>query len=267
MSRLERVFGLSIDEEVQWGTALADLNDGMICGGIESGVLCDIPEGNKLPWSLEDKLFLEERVSDGLLALHHKRPEFFTEAVRIGISSIGVIDRQERLLVSVARKNWVTRKTEGIDRPFLVDFKSLFLHGGPSARLFPNIKKLGQITAQNDAPARCLTEYVNAYEANTQPDSLLYLMVGKGVNGAIVLSGDFLQCLDTPNLGIVDRNCTLTINSLIPITVDARRISAALRAFCRTLDFGSSGAGIICGSYIPTIALGISPHGTSRKWR
>jgi len=200
MPRLERVFGLSINEEIQWGTALADLEAGVMHEGYESDILCPIPAG-KLPLKPEDTLFLEQAIADGLNDLHRKRPDIFEETVRIGISCIGVINRQDRVLVSIARKGWVTERNRKGKRPFLVDFKYLCLGGQGKPKLFPRVTHIDQIIAQNDASARCLTEYIYGFDKKTRPKSLLYLMAGEGVNGSIVLSGDFPSMIGHPEFG------------------------------------------------------------------
>lgn len=206
-----KIFGLSITEQVEWGVAHAV--KGNLVGEIEKGVLPDIPTGN-LPHHPGKFVDIENLIRTRLVELQRTRPDLFEDVTGIGVSTIGVVSRRRLLLENVPRKNW-----KKPNHNHIISFRSLFLEPlKDGAILFPTVNDWSQIVVQNDASARCLTESIYRSEKSDIAQSLLYLMIGEGVNGAISYRGDLLEMerhsemghclpqLDLADVGFDDRH-------------------------------------------------------------
>lgn len=198
------IFGLSLTEKIEW--ALASATEGKIDdGSIKLGVLCkDLPQG-LMPIDGQDPIYLQTVLRDALLRRYkEKSPIFFDEDGNprkfegLGVSTIGVVKPDRLLLESIARKPWYPLTKDGA----IVDFGALFqVRGQDEEYLFPCSLDDDRVMVQNDAPARCLTEYLYGYDEGDRPESLLYLMVGEGINGAAVFEGDLPHMLRHPEMG------------------------------------------------------------------
>jgi fructokinase len=183
-----KVFGLSVTEEIEWGVCNA--SEGILLGPIDSGKFEGIPSGN-LPHPEQTYVEIERLIRNRLEGLHQERPHIFADVTRIGVSTIGVVGRTNLSIDSLKRKNW---KKSGASDGEIIDFKQLFLkplRGGKS--LFPLVKSAEQIVVQNDASARCKTEYIYNIGPQLKPLGLLYFAVGEGINGAFARGGDLLE--------------------------------------------------------------------------
>jgi predicted NBD/HSP70 family sugar kinase len=191
------VFGLSITETIEW--VIGQATDGKLDKGYESGILCpDVPPG-LMPINANKPIYLQQHLQEGLQRLHAKRPDLFSRKIEgIGVSAIGVVDQKRQTLESIARKAWEPlRKNKPI-----VDFGELFhVQDNNGDLIFPADTIRNRLSVQNDAPARCLTEYMYGFEGKARPESLLYLMIGEGVNGAVLSDGDLPHTVGHPEFG------------------------------------------------------------------
>lgn len=197
-NEIRKVFGLSISESVEW--AVASVRDGDIVENDnklwEQGTLCELPADRR------QKINLHQHLRDGLKALRARKPRVFDGVEGVGVSTIGVVDREKHQLVSVARKGWNTSSVSR-QRGVLVDFNELFLRGDNGNPFFLRLQE-HEIIVQNDAPARCLAEYAygtHDFDRPQQQRGLLYLMVSEGVNGAFVIGRDLPPMLGHPEMG------------------------------------------------------------------
>jgi hypothetical protein len=105
-----RVFGLAIDEKVRWATAFVDDKT-----EFEEGTFDDI----RIAGAWRPDIDLQEELTLALTELQRERPEILRDCVGVGVSTLGVVDRTEKRLVSVALKNWFAR-----DTGFFADFRA-----------------------------------------------------------------------------------------------------------------------------------------------
>lgn len=184
--KAKKIFGLSVTERIEW--AIDDASDGRPLGNIESDVMSGIPDGN-LPFEPDVYVDIEYRIRKALEALKAECPGIFDQIDGIGVSTIGIVDRDTLRLDNIVRKNWGKRNCS-----YIIDFKELFLAPqSDGSRLFPRIANADQIVVQNDASARCKAEYLYAPPEGPPLSSMLYLMAGEGINGAVVYGGDLLN--------------------------------------------------------------------------
>jgi predicted NBD/HSP70 family sugar kinase len=176
-----RVFGLAIDDKVQWATAYVDDDN-----EFEEGTFDNI----RIEGSWRPNIDLQEELTLALTELQQERPEIFRDCVGVGVSTLGVVDRAKKRLVSIALKNWFPRE-DG----FLADFRVLFHRLGVKCV----IERDNTLSVQNDASAKALAEYYR--EREEVPKTLLYLMFDEGVNGGIIVGKDNLASQGHPELG------------------------------------------------------------------
>lgn len=187
-----RVFALSIDETIEW--AIVDTD--RLGEAPDKPWKLDISDGLKSPKAFSLQKALIER-----LASLKATADFPGEVEAIGISTIGVVDREKRTLArAIPRKPKWTGGTAG-DRLGLVDF------GHVVGRLFPGLlDREGEgsrlLVIENDASAKALAEWTR--RRSRQPEftgSLMYLNFDEGVNGGIIKEdGSFFSELH-PEMG------------------------------------------------------------------
>lgn len=184
-----RLFGLIIDERIQWVSAQVKDQFNLKDIEYESGKI-DISV--EKPFQNELRTYLEKLKKD--------RPTLFSGVSGVGVSAIGVVDTNQSFLVSIARKGWVTLapKTGG-KRPNVVEFKNLFtdMFSGPEGQAF-NLDS--GLVVQNDASAKALAEYF-IMNKNDRRSTLMYLMFCEGVNGGIVRANESLTSERHPEMG------------------------------------------------------------------
>lgn len=191
---LTKVFGLSITEEIEWAVSYA-VENRLREDLFDTGIFSDIPNGN-LPHSRNKFINIESMIRARLIDLRKKRFDLFKDVTGIGVSTIGVVDRSNLRLDSIARKNWSKK-----DSADIIDFENLFLEPLENDDfLFPGVTDKSRIVVQNDASARCVTEYFLEVGQKIK-SGLLYIMVGEGVNGAIAYGGDLPHMLRHSELG------------------------------------------------------------------
>ncbi len=201
MAGARRIFGLSVTEEIEWAVGWAEpdpdrerypegqgkkrapsLRDETVCG-----ILSDIPTGN-IPHPPDELVDIESLILDRLITLRIKKPNYFLDIEGIGVSTIGIANRDKRRLDSVARKNWWKPNADHI-----IDFQKIFRSRLDSGDLlFPKITSDNQIVVQNDASARCLIEYQYGRREQETFSNLLLIIAGEGVNAAFITNDDFL---------------------------------------------------------------------------
>jgi len=176
-----RVFGLAIDEKVQWSTAFVDEKT-----EFEEGTFDQIQIAG--PWRPD--IDLQKELTLALKGLQRERPEIFRDCGGVGISIVGFVDRVKKRLVSVALKNWFPRHNS-----FIADFHEMFHALGVECV----IENDDTLNVQNDASAKALSEYYEQRE--DVAESLLYLMFDEGVNGGIIVGKDNLASQRHPEIG------------------------------------------------------------------
>ena len=112
-----------------------------------------------------------------LINLKFKHEKIFDRIDAIGVSAIGVIDKDGKKIDSLSRKNW---DAPSKNRRFLLDAISIF-KGDDNKFLFKKITE-EKVKIQNDVSALCLLEYF--YGSHDRTQSMLYIGVAEGVNGA-----------------------------------------------------------------------------------
>src|SRR4051812_34240905 len=113
---LQTIFGLSIDEKVQWATALTDGAGGLDFDSIrvrsfDNMAISDLAK---------TELNLEEKLAEALE--NRELAAIFKSCAAVGISTIGVVHPEKKCLLSIALKNWFPNKSD----EYLVDFDNLF---------------------------------------------------------------------------------------------------------------------------------------------
>ncbi|MGA8760911.1 MAG: ROK family protein [Stellaceae bacterium] len=186
-----RVFGLGIDEKVQW--VVADVTSAVAAASdrFESDTF-DIDIAGPSPTPRD----LEAEIRRHLEQLKGKRPALFRDIQGLGVSTIGVVNQIPRRLRSIARKNWIRGKDAG-KLSFLIDFSNLF-RGLFSADV------VSLLEVQNDVTAKALVEYHLSnvvYSTTSEVERLLFLSFGEGVNGGIISKSAPLSSLLHPEMG------------------------------------------------------------------
>lgn len=179
----KKVFGLGIDEKIQW-------------------VLADVPgpratHTDRMTWGTFDidfagathpRINLEDQLRTSLTNLKLTQPELFIGVSAIGVSTIGVVSSGS--LRSLFRKNLVRRK----DGP-LVNFKALFRD------LFDE-EAVESLVVFNDASAKALAEHNLAQEVDpSNAESTLFVTINEGVNGGIIHGSKVLSSSLHPEMG------------------------------------------------------------------
>jgi predicted NBD/HSP70 family sugar kinase len=175
------VFGLSIDEKIEWCLCRAYQNEGKwilsenrahkILGSI-SGDPAELYRDGELFNKLKETLtlFLKSKKVNG-------RGDFVSA---IGVSIVGIADRLNLTLQNVARTDWDKPPSKPI-----VDFRALF--SGMFNKIDVEAKFHG-INIHNETTAKCLAEW-SIQSDNNKVDSLFYVMFSRGVNAAFVADG------------------------------------------------------------------------------
>jgi hypothetical protein len=191
VARPRRVFGLGIDEAVQWVVADVTGPAPAVSDTFEWGTFeIDIAGPSKEP------CFLEIKINECLQDLRRTRPELFDNVEGLGVSTIGVVNQREKRLRSIARKIWIRADSEDLSSPdYLIDFPKLF---SP----FFQGSSLENLEVRNDATAKGLVEYNLSQNPDaSEVESILYLMFDEGVNGGIIVGSSPLSSLLHPEMG------------------------------------------------------------------
>ena len=169
-----RIFGLSVDEQFAWAVIDVDSAEECITSTYRDGLLKDIlSRRTGKPVTLQFHLYNE------LVALKEREPKLFEDVSAVGISCIGIVQRDQNKLINIRRKEWVGKGG------FLVNFvESVAALFGPKVR----------VVSQNDATAKALAEFHWSYRfyregaATARPpvETLCYALFSEGVNAGIV---------------------------------------------------------------------------------
>ena len=179
----QRVFGLGIDEKVQWVVAdvigpRATMTDQMAFGTLAIDVA-----GSSHP-----AIDIGAAIAEALYSLRDERPELFQGVAALGVSTIGIV--KQHALLSLPRKNFAHSSGAA-----LVDFSEVFED-------FFSTAALENLTVLNDASAKALVEHNLAREvSNPDAESTLHLMFDEGVNGGIIVGSRPLASLLNPEMG------------------------------------------------------------------
>jgi predicted NBD/HSP70 family sugar kinase len=184
MNDSQWAFGLSLDEKIEWclnkvrreGTrwVLSNEKDDKIYGEIE------VSTQNLYIHGLHDIL------REHLTMIANSIPNHVIECVTsIGVSIVGLADRDKLQLTSIARKNW--GKPNAIP---VVDFKALFNGVFPNVNVNPSSGR-PLINIHNESTAKCLAEW-SAMAEGDKVSSLFYVMFSEGVNAGFVAHGQAL---------------------------------------------------------------------------
>jgi hypothetical protein len=188
------IFGLSIDEQVQWATALTDGKGGVQFNTIRVGTFEDI----RIAGPERPDFDLQKKLTEALTFLKQS-PEMFKA---VGVSTIGVVDPAEKLLLSIARKNWFPGEPSQEDdpqplRPHLVNFKELF---GKDLGIVSVQEDERKLNVHNETTAAALAEYFKQREQR-ELSKLVYLRFDEGVNGGIIINASALASQLNVELG------------------------------------------------------------------
>ena len=185
MADPQLVFGLSIEKKVHWATALCDPKVGKLSNISKVGTFEDI----HVTGPVRPSFNLQEELATALRGL-----DFIRDCAAIGVSTYGVVNREEKVLSSICLANLLPQKGA-----YLVDFHALFSNtlGVRSVRRNGN-----RLSVQNDATAIALAEYLAQGERNVK-GPLLYLRFDEGVNGGIIIGKEPLHSQFNVEIGHV----------------------------------------------------------------
>jgi predicted NBD/HSP70 family sugar kinase len=172
-----KVFGLSIDETLEWYVAYVTKDGILEKPDPQMGILSTLPKDTDHT-KAGVRSILQTTLRYGLSKLHQGDEHFFDNIKGVGISTIGVVDTKKKLIENIARKHWDDR----------ADFVDLFCKN--AAPFFETPLGIHQIQVQNDSSARALAEY--HYGAKDRPERLFYIAAGEGVNAAAVINGKLI---------------------------------------------------------------------------
>lgn len=172
MADYKWMFGLSLDEKIEWcfrkaskegnGWRLSKKKDDFICGEIGNEVL------EKYKNNFEEMLYDELRKIISRKDIH----EIAEDVYAVGVSAIGLVDRNTRQLFRVARKDW--RSPGKIP---VVEFNPLV------KAIFP---KTNLINIHNESTAKCLAEWQIVKDRGEDISSIIYVFFSEGVNCGVV---------------------------------------------------------------------------------
>jgi len=187
------VVGLSIDEEIVLGASRIKRID-------ERYEFVSQTQPEKIfhifgPEETLHKIPLERMLRSLLVLTKEEDKKFYSisqKTLAIGVSTIGLVNRDTLRLTDIARKNWVDEVNDFGERSCVIDFNRLF-----DEYLFPNLGKMRDIAGverrfinvHNDATAGCFLEYINRPSEAYDTKVLFYIMVSEGINGGLVIDG------------------------------------------------------------------------------
>jgi hypothetical protein len=189
-----KVLALSIDEKIEWALGEVSLSGSVVCR--EKGILAPLSDAA----NGDQDIVIEAELGKALRQLKEDAPHLFQDIAAIGVSTIGVVNIQERRLISIARKRW--KNKEGAS---LIDFQRLLFQANESdPPLFSPSGSYPALIVHNDVIARGLAEAANEKEVTGQaPESLFYLIFGEGVNGGVIYDAALTRAFLNPELGHV----------------------------------------------------------------
>lgn len=177
------LFSLSVDDEIRWLITQANPK------GLHTDdeVLLQHTSVSKL--RSKKNINIEQFLRDELIEISTNHPHYFEQCAGLGVSTAGVVDREQKRLVHGGRLNWQSNNPN-----CLVDFKRLFKD------FFREQLIDKHFLIHNDASAKCLAEYFQTpHEERTA--SVFYITLSEGVNCGIIKDTFSLETQRHPEVG------------------------------------------------------------------
>ena len=177
----EVVFGLSIDEEITWGAIEVNITPRI--PRIEDYNLDTFINGRILAASAPTpKDDIHNFLKQKLILIRARTGNLFERVRSISVSTIGLVDNENKRLVSIQRKSFVPEHSD-----YTLDFVNLF------ANFFPSDVP---ICVHNDATSICMAHYPfddrihkHSTDKHNHSHVLCYVHVSEGINIGLVQRG------------------------------------------------------------------------------
>jgi predicted NBD/HSP70 family sugar kinase len=181
------VFGLSLDQEFEWSFAQAQRS------GLDPWTISSA-KADRRSGSIPTAIVDQHRTKVGTLLKDYmhsviKReigPEIMDSVRAVGVSAVGIVDRERFLLHRAALESWGIPEKEP-----LADFNDIF--NGLFAK---NVA----IDIHNETTAKCLAEWATI-DKKEDVSGLLYVLFSEGVNAGFVLNSEPINAQMNTELG------------------------------------------------------------------